>query len=120
MRLGYLSFPALLIIALATTNGTNLTDGVDGLCASVTVPVTAFFALASFLAGTRGAIGVPAAAAMAGALLGYLYYNYYPAKIFMGDTGSLAIGGFLVGITYVLKLPLFIPIAGISLTAVVF
>ncbi len=108
--LGLLSVPAMILIALATTNGTNLTDGVDGLCASVTVPVAVFLA---FTAIFRDAPAAPAAAAMAGALLGYLFYNFHPAKVFMGDTGSLAIGGFVVGMTYVLRMPLFIPIIGL-------
>ncbi len=109
LELGILGIPALILIALATSNGTNLTDGVDGLCASVTVPVALFLAAAAIL--TDGA-GAPAAAAMAGALLGYLFYNFHPAKVFMGDTGSLAIGGFVIGMTYVLGMPLFIPVAG--------
>ena len=108
--LGILGIPALIFIALATTNGTNLTDGVDGLCASVTAPVALFFAIAAMLTGGHG---TPAAAAMTGALLGYLFYNFYPAKVFMGDTGSLAIGGFVIGITYVLGMPLFIPVCGL-------
>lgn len=110
LDLGFLGFPALIFIALATTNGTNLTDGVDGLCASVTVPIALFFAFVGILAGLPG---VPAAAAMAGALLGYLFFNFHPAAVFMGDTGSLAIGGFVVGISYVLGMPLFIPIVGL-------
>ncbi|MCR5675815.1 MAG: phospho-N-acetylmuramoyl-pentapeptide-transferase [Lachnospiraceae bacterium] len=109
-QLGILGIPALILIALATSNGTNLTDGVDGLCASVTVPVALFFTLAAIL--MRGP-GAPAGAAMAGALLGYLFYNFYPAKVFMGDTGSLAIGGFVIGMSYVLRMPLFIPIVGL-------
>ncbi len=109
ISLGFLAIPALIFISLATTNGTNLTDGVDGLCASVTVPIAVFFCAASLLMNKPGA---SAAAAMAGALLGYLFYNFHPAKVFMGDTGSLAIGGFVIGMTYVLGMPLFIPIVG--------
>ncbi|MBR5115848.1 MAG: phospho-N-acetylmuramoyl-pentapeptide-transferase, partial [Lachnospiraceae bacterium] len=108
--IGILRLPALILIALATTNGTNLTDGVDGLCASVTVPIAMMLAVCAILLKAPGA---PAAAAMAGALLGYLFYNFYPAKVFMGDTGSLAIGGFVIGMTYMLRMPLFIPIAGL-------
>lgn len=109
ISLGFLAVPALIFIALATTNGTNLTDGVDGLCASVTVPVAVFFCAAALMMNRPGA---SAAAAMAGALLGYLFYNFHPAKVFMGDTGSLAIGGFVIGMSYVLGMPLFIPIVG--------
>ncbi len=110
LDLGFLGLPALIFIALATTNGTNLTDGVDGLCSSVTLPVALLFAVCAVMFELPGA---PAAAAMAGALLGYLFYNYHPAKVFMGDTGSLAIGGFVVGISYVTGMQLFIPIAGL-------
>ena len=109
-NLKWLAVPALILIALATSNGTNLTDGVDGLCASVTVPVAMLLAVSAILLRAPGA---PAAAAMAGALLGYLFYNFHPAKVFMGDTGSLAIGGFVIGMTYVLRMPLFIPICGL-------
>ncbi len=107
--LGIFSFPALVFIAVATVNGTNFTDGVDGLSTCVTIAVALFFTIAAVLSGN----GVSAAgAAMIGGLLGFLLYNAHPAKIFMGDTGSLALGGFVVGISYVLQLPLFIPIVG--------
>jgi phospho-N-acetylmuramoyl-pentapeptide-transferase len=109
LRLGILSFPALVFIAVATVNGTNFTDGVDGLASCVTVGTTLFFTIAALMAGS----GVSAAGgAMIGALLGFLLYNAYPAKVFMGDTGSLALGGFITGMAYVLQLPLFIPIVG--------
>ncbi|SDZ78733.1 Phospho-N-acetylmuramoyl-pentapeptide-transferase [Lachnospiraceae bacterium NK3A20] len=107
--LGWLSFPALVFIAVATVNGTNFTDGIDGLASCVTIAVALFFAIAAVLAGSDAAV---AATAMIGALLGFLLYNANPAKVFMGDTGALALGGFVVGIAYVLQLPLFIPIVG--------
>ncbi len=107
--LGIFSFPALVFIAVATVNGTNFTDGVDGLSTCVTIGVALFFTVAAALSGS----GVSAAgAAMIGALLGFVLYNAHPAKVFMGDTGSLALGGFVVGMAYVLQLPLFIPIVG--------
>lgn len=109
LDLGILSFPALVFIAIATVNGTNFTDGVDGLSTCVTIAVAVFFTIAAVLSQS----GVAAAGgAMIGALLGFLVYNAHPAKIFMGDTGSLALGGFVVGMAYVLQLPLFIPIVG--------
>lgn len=109
LDLGILSFPALVFIAIATVNGTNFTDGVDGLSTCVTIAATVFFTIAAVLTQS----GVAAAGgAMIGALLGFLVYNAHPAKIFMGDTGSLALGGFVVGMAYVLQLPLFIPIVG--------
>ncbi|MBR0173635.1 MAG: phospho-N-acetylmuramoyl-pentapeptide-transferase [Lachnospiraceae bacterium] len=107
---GVLKYPVLFFITLATVNGTNFTDGVDGLCGQVTAVVAAFLTFAAFL--FRGGV-TPAPAAMCGALLGYLFYNVYPAKVMMGDTGSLAIGGFVVGVAYVTNLPLFIPFFGI-------
>jgi len=109
LRMGILSFPALIFIAVATVNGTNFTDGVDGLAGCVTIAVALFFTIAAVFTGSDAA---PAGTAMIGALLGFLLYNAHPAKVFMGDTGSLALGGFVVGMAYVLKLPLFIPLAG--------
>ena len=107
---GILNIPILFFIALGTANGTNFTDGVDGLCASVTAVVAAFFAVAGMHYGASGAQEV--SAAMVGALLGYLVYNVYPGKVMMGDTGSLAIGGFVTGIAYVMQMPVFIVIVG--------
>lgn len=109
LDLGILNIPALLFIAVATVNGTNFTDGVDGLAGCVTMATALFFTLAALFSGSSAAA---AGGAMMGALLGFLLYNAYPAKIFMGDTGSLALGGFVTGIAYMLQLPLFIPIVG--------
>ena len=99
--LKFLNIPALLFIAVATVNGTNFTDGVDGLSSCVTVAVALFFTIAAASGG-----------ALIGALLGFLIFNAHPAKVFMGDTGSLALGGFVTGMAYMLQLPLFIPIVG--------
>lgn len=110
INLGILAYPAFYLIALATANGTNFTDGVDGLCGSVTVPVAVFFAAAAVRTGVSAH---PVALALAGGLMGYLLYNVYPARVMMGDTGSLAIGGFVTGMAYVTGTPLFVPIAGI-------
>ncbi len=109
LDLGLLSFPALVFISIATVNGTNFTDGVDGLSTCVTIAVALFFTIAAALTGSGASA---AGGAMIGALLGFLLYNAHPAKIFMGDTGSLALGGFVVGMAYVLGLPLYIPIVG--------
>ena len=106
---GVLNFPILVFIAIATVNGTNFTDGVDGLASCVTIAVALFFTVAAVLDGS----GVSAAGgAMIGALMGFMIYNAHPAKVFMGDTGSLALGGFVVGMAYTLQLPLFIPMVG--------
>ncbi len=107
---GILNYPVLFFIALGTGNATNLTDGVDGLCASVTAVVSAFFILASMFFGASGTEVM--AAAMLGGLLGYLVYNVYPGKVMMGDLGSLAIGGFVTSMAYMMKLPVFIVIFG--------
>lgn len=99
----------LYFAVLGTVNGTNFTDGLDGLASSVTIVVALFFLIASMILG--GDIE-PVCAAMTGALVAFLIYNHYPAKVFMGDTGSLALGGFVAGAAYLLHMPLFILIAG--------
>lgn len=104
-----LNIPAFLFISVATVNGTNFTDGVDGLASCVTVATALFFTIAAAFAGSGAAA---AGGAMIGALLGFLIYNANPAKVFMGDTGSLALGGFVTAMAYLLQLPLFIPIVG--------
>ncbi len=110
LDLGWFNVPFLFIAALGTANGTNFTDGVDGLCAQVTIAVAAFFGLCAMKLGSGSAV---VSFCMMGALLGYLFFNVYPGKVMMGDTGSLAIGGFVTAAAYVLQMPLFILIAGI-------
>ena len=110
LNFGYFNIPILFFIALGTANGTNFTDGVDGLCASVTAAVAGFFIVAAMHYGATGAEVM--SSAMLGALLGYLVYNVYPGKVMMGDTGSLAIGGFVTAIAYVMQMPIFIVIVG--------
>ncbi len=109
LDLGVLNIPALLFISVATVNGTNFTDGVDGLASCVTIVTTMFFTIAAVMCGSPVSA---AGGAMIGALMGFLLYNAYPAKVFMGDTGSLALGGFITGMAYMLQLPLFIPVVG--------
>ena len=103
----YLAIPLLFFVVLGTDNGANFTDGLDGLASQVTSVIAVFFAVVSLLKG--GGTEIPAAA-MLGGLFGFLLYNSYPAKVFMGDTGSLALGGFVAAEAYMLKMPLFIPI----------
>ena len=109
LDLGILNIPALLFIAVATVNGTNFTDGVDGLASCVTVAVAMFFTIAAAFSGSGAAAS---GGAMIGALLGFLLYNANPAQVFMGDTGSLALGGFVTAVAYLTRFPLFIPIVG--------
>lgn len=106
---GFLNIPILFFVVLATVNGTNLTDGLDGLAGSVTVIAATFFTVVAI--GMESGIE-PITCAVAGALLGFLLFNVHPASVFMGDTGSLALGGFVAACAYALKLPLFIPIVG--------
>lgn len=103
----YVAIPLLFLVVLGTDNGANFTDGLDGLASKVTGIIALFFAVASLIKG--GGTDIPAAA-MLGALMGFLIFNSYPAKVFMGDTGSLALGGFVAAEAYMLKMPLFIPI----------
>ncbi len=108
--LKWLAIPFMIFVVIATSNGTNLTDGLDGLAASVTLVVSVFFCIASVMTGA-GVEGL--AAAFAGGLAGFLLYNAYPAKVFMGDTGSLALGGYVAGMAYALHMPLIIILVGI-------
>ena len=109
LDLGWLAVPVLFFAVIGTVNGTNFTDGLDGLASSVTVLVATFFTVVAI--GTKSGIE-PVTCAVAGALLGFLLFNVYPASVFMGDTGSLALGGFVAGTAYMLQMPLFIIIVG--------
>ncbi|MGL4345489.1 MAG: phospho-N-acetylmuramoyl-pentapeptide-transferase [Cellulosilyticaceae bacterium] len=108
--LGIVYWPFLVFVVLAVVNAVNLTDGLDGLASGVTVLVATYFAAIAWALQSNA---LPIAAAAVGSLLGFLLFNSYPAKVFMGDTGSLALGGFVVSIAFVLKMPLFILIVGI-------
>ena len=107
---GIWNVPILFFIVLGTANGTNFTDGLDGLAGSVTLMIAVFFSVVAI--GTSAGIE-PIACAAAGALAGFLLFNVYPAEVFMGDTGSLALGGLVAGCSYMLQMPLFIAIIGI-------
>ena len=106
---GVLNVPILFLVVTGTVNGTNLTDGLDGLVSSVTVLNAVFFTVAAV--GTNADI-YPITGAVAGALLGFLLFNVHPASVFMGDTGSLALGGFLAASAYIMQMPLYLPIVG--------
>ena len=107
LDLGWLNIPLLFFIIIGTVNGANFTDGLDGLAASVTVLAASFRSAAAIGTGTRIE---PITCAVAGALMGFLLFNVYPASVFMGDTGSLALGGFVAASAYMMQLQLFIPI----------
>ena len=110
LDLGWLAFPVMFLAVIGTVNGVNFTDGLDGLASTVTIVVAAFFAVAAFMLGS----GISAiCGAVVGALMGFLLYNVYPARVFMGDTGSLALGGFVAATAYMLQLPIFILIVGL-------
>lgn len=109
LDLGILFVPFLFVAVLGTVNGVNLTDGLDGLSSGVTLLVAAFFMIVSWAAGSTVA---PVCGAIIGGLLAFLIFNSYPAKVFMGDTGSLALGGFVASVAFILKMPIFIVIVG--------
>ncbi len=110
LSLGILFVPALFFVTLGTDNGVNFTDGLDGLCTSVTILVATFLTIVAI--GEDMGIS-PITGAVVGSLLGFLLFNVYPAKVFMGDTGSLALGGFVASAAYMMRLSLFIPIIGL-------
>lgn len=110
LDLGIFNIPFLFIVVIGTVNGTNFTDGLDGLASSVTIMIATFFTVVAV--GTGSGIE-PVTCAVVGALLGFLLFNVYPASVFMGDTGSLALGGFVTATAYMLQMPLFIVIVGL-------
>ena len=106
----WLFVPALFFIVLGTDNGVNFTDGLDGLCTSVTILVATFFTIVAI--GENSGIS-PITGAVVGSLLGFLLFNVYPARVFMGDTGSLALGGFVASSAFMMRMPLFIAVVGL-------
>ena len=110
INLGFL-FPIFAIfVFLACSNGANLTDGLDGLAAGVTALIAVFFMFAAWMLESPV---LPVAGAAVGSLMGFLLFNSHPAKIFMGDTGSLALGGFVAAVALMLQMPLFLVIVAV-------
>lgn len=110
LDLGIFYIPFLVFVIIAITNSVNLTDGLDGLASSVTFVVAAFFSLIAVYMG-YGHLAI-FMSAVAGGCLGFLRVNRFPAKVFMGDTGSMALGGAVAAAAVILNLSLFIPIVG--------
>ena len=99
-----------MFVMVGGVNAVNLTDGIDGLSSSVTLPVMIFFAAAAILKGKYDLALLPAA--MVGGLIAYLFYNWHPAKVFMGDTGSLFLGGLVCALAFALEMPLILVLVG--------
>ena len=100
-----------MFVVVGCVNAVNLTDGVDGLCGSVTIPVMIFFVAAAVARERLDLALMPAA--LVGGLIAYLFYNWHPAKVFMGDTGSLFLGGAVCGLAFALDMPLVLIFVGI-------
>lgn len=99
-----------MFVMVGTVNAVNLTDGIDGLCATVTLPVMVFFVAVAICKGLWDLALLPAC--LFGALIAYLFYNWHPAKVFMGDTGSLFLGGVVCALAFALNMPLILLLVG--------
>ena len=108
-NIGWVAVPLMYFVVIGTVNGVNFTDGLDGLASSVTIMVATFFSVVAI--GTNAGVSA-ITCAVVGALLGFLLFNVDPASVFMGDTGSLALGGFVAATAYMMQMPLFILLVG--------
>jgi len=109
--IGIFWYVLAMIIMVGFTNAINITDGLDGLCTSVTIPVSIFFVVISVL---RGSYDITVLSiALTGALIGFLIFNWHPCKIMMGDTGSMFLGGMITTIAFSLNMPLVLLVVGI-------
>jgi phospho-N-acetylmuramoyl-pentapeptide-transferase len=110
LQLGWLAYPAYIIVIAGFVNATNLTDGLDGLASGITAVVTLFLSVMAVLTA-QGGMGV-ISAALFGAVCAFLLFNHHPARVFMGDTGSLFIGGVLMGCAFMAHMEVLVIIAG--------
>lgn len=102
---GIMYIPLMFFVVIGTVNGANFTDGLDGLASGVTIMISVFFTAVSVMTSS----GIePITAAVTGSLLGFMLFNVYPARVFMGDTGSLALGGFVASTAYIMRMPFFL------------
>ena len=108
---GLVFWPIALVFIYGFTNAVNLTDGVDGLASSVTVVVSLFFLIAGSM--INGVIGTVLPSALCGSLIGFLVWNLHPAKVFMGDTGSMFLGGMVVVFSFEINCPIILILAGV-------
>ncbi len=99
-----------MFVMVGTVNAVNITDGIDGLCATVTLPVMLFFVVVAVAKGMLDLALLPAS--LLGGLVAYLFYNWHPAKVFMGDTGSLFLGGAVCALAFALNMPLILLLVG--------
>ena len=99
-----------MFVMVGCDNAVNITDGVDGLSSSVTIPVLVFFTAAAVSMGKLDLALLPAS--LVGGLIAYLFYNWHPAKVFMGDTGSLFLGGVVCALAFALDMPLILILVG--------
>ena len=111
LELGWFYYVFAIILITGVINSVNLIDGIDGLNSTVTFVVGAYFAVTAFMIGNMESAVL--SAMLIGGCLGFLVYNFYPAKLFMGDTGSLFLGGIVIGLAFMVDNPLIIVIAGL-------
>jgi len=115
LDLGIFYYVVAMLLITGIINSVNLTDGIDGLCSSVTLVVGVFFTVAGYMTGMAEPDGpvILLGALLLGGCAGFLVYNFYPARVFMGDTGSLFLGGLVVGGAFMLNNPLIVVVFGI-------
>ena len=111
INIGIFYIPVMLVVILGTVNAVNLTDGLDGLASGITAIVSTFFVLFAFVIANNAGISQMAAATL-GACIGFMWFNVNPAKVFMGDTGSMALGGAVTAFALFTNSVLIIPIVG--------